>query len=97
MKRGWLNSARFSDLQVGIVMFHPSDWDFAGKPKWKPINKAEPKIPRWIRVFSEKKPGEHVTVYEREPFNQIRDWCVVNHIPHEVVRFRGGGWRITRR
>ena len=77
-------------------MFHPSDWDAIGKPKWKVTNKAEPRVNRWVRVFSEKKPGEHLTLYEPKAFQAVKGWCVANKIPHEVERFRGGGWRITR-
>lgn len=78
-------------------MLQKSDWAFVGKPAWKTVDpKAEVKVNRWVKTFSEKKPGEHLTIYEPKAFQLLLGWCKENKVPHEVTAFRGGGWRLER-
>lgn len=78
-------------------MLRASDWDFTGRPAWEPSNDREGFVPKWARIFSEKKPGEWITLYDLREVRKVRAWCKVNGIPHEVLRYLGGEWKVTRK
>jgi hypothetical protein len=54
------------------------------------------KVNRWVKRFQELQPGEAFAVFEPKAARLVLDYARVNQIPHTVVRFRGGGWRIGR-
>ena len=80
------------------MSLHAADWNFVGKPKWKTVDgSSAAKIPRWVRYFNEEmKPGDHVTLYDAKAAKHVLGWAKANNVPHEVRRFKGGGWRIEK-